>query len=240
MRVHTRSANTRSGASVHRGLGSSLCRWLTALAALAVMTLAPRALADTPISFARISNNASVDLAPYLQASFAPVDSSHVLFEFRNLASDFPNSFIRSVFFDDLDASPLLASATILNSPGIQFNAVSPGTLPGGSNITPPFDTDLQFTADPPPAKGGIRPFNLDQDMLQIQFIGDYSSIMDGLSSGDLRLGLHVQGLPGGTSDSFVNLPPGPLVPLPSALHAAGMLMVGLVTVRTIRRRRRA
>jgi hypothetical protein len=62
----------------------------------------------------------------------------------------------------------------------------------------------------------GINP----GEWLRFTFLGDLASTIADIYSGDLRVGLHVQGFAGGGSDSFVTPEPGTLAVLGFSLVA--------------------
>jgi hypothetical protein len=42
-------------------------------------------------------------------------------------------------------------------------------------------------------------------ESLGLSFRGDYNNVMTALNDGSLKIGLHVQGLPNGASDSYIS-----------------------------------
>ena len=62
-----------------------------------------------------------------------------------------------------------------------------------------------------------------------------YGNVIDDLSTGDLRIGLHVQAFANGGSESFVNNGPTSVVPTPSALLLGS---IGFGIMHRIRKRK--
>ena len=128
---------------------------------------------------------------------------NQVEFMFTNTGS-FASS-ITDVYFDD---GSLLGIASISNGPGVEFEQLaSPPDLPGGNNLVPPFVTTDGFSADSNPP---VQPFGANPgEFLGITFDlilgGTHADIVDDLASGELRIGIHVQGFSSGGSQAFVN-----------------------------------
>ena len=167
---------------------------------------------------------------------------SQVDFIFRNtgpLASS-----ITDVYFDN---GTLLGIASITNTAGLvdfsQFAA--PPELPSGNNVSPPFATTAGFSADsnPPTQPMGVNPGELLVFTFDLQGGGTHQDIIDELISGELRIGIHVQGYCSGGSESFINNgeydpptePPGTVIPAPGAVLLGS---IGIGVVSGLRRRR--
>lgn len=184
------------------------------------------------LGFECITNNKATDAAIGEAQLFVVItaqESDQVLFTFENTGP--APSFIAQIYFDD---GTLLGIASIINGPGVSFSqGATPPNLPGGENLSPPFNVTAGFLADaknPSPQYGvntgewvGIL-FNLLPGM-------DFSDVVDALNSGELRIGIHVQGFASEGSESFVNR-----VPEPSTVLLLG---VGLVGLGLINRKRR-
>lgn len=181
----------------------------------------------------------------------------HVLFVFRNTAAI--ASIITQVYFDDgtlLNPSTPRVWDTDDNTNlrgNVDFTqgagGPGPGVLPGGASLPIPFVVTAGFLAkaDAPPPMRGI---NDGSDLLGLSFqlingqtwSDTIAAFSLGGNVGGLRIGLHVQGLPGGQSDSFINtipdLPPplGGTVPEPISV-AVWSLILGLASVFTARAR---
>ena len=110
-----------------------------------------------------------------------------------------PNMFISKVFFDDngnLSAPSLYGT----NVGEVSFSGgASNDRLPQGGND---FTTDYAFSRNPGGGNvGGIQ----GAESFPVSFRGNYINIIAALNSGALRIGLHVQGLPNGQSDSYLS-----------------------------------
>jgi len=151
-----------------------------------------------------------------------------VNFTFYN-ASTIQSSIAR-VYFDD---GSLLGLDALTNGPGTQFNtAVSPGDLPGGQNLVPPFTADREFTigsGNPPPWKGVNN--NLGE-WVSVRFNlingGTLDDVIGELSTGTLRIGMHLIDLPEGYSESAIFVIPEP----------ATIMLLSLGTLVLLRKRR--
>jgi MYXO-CTERM domain-containing protein len=132
---------------------------------------------------------------------------------------------VASIYFD---GSPLLSSTPTFNeamsSSDVEFVfGGSPGDLPGGSEIG--FTADSNFTATPPPPKNGLNP----TEFAYFDFAdSDYNSVVAGIYSGDVRLGVHVLQV-GADAEDSVSLVT--VVPEPSAA-LLGLIGVGALLIR--------
>ncbi|MFC1634042.1 hypothetical protein ACFL5Z_04310 [Planctomycetota bacterium] len=148
-------------------------------------------------------------------------------------------SSITDIYFDD----GTLGTFISMDSLGVvSFSqGASPPDLPGGNNVSFVTTPGFSFDSDPPIQPNGVNP----GESLGITFDGSHSTIEGELASGDLRVGIHVQGYASEGSEAFVNGPPNGgngkppsghcEIPAPGALLLGGM-GVGLVS--WLRRRR--
>jgi hypothetical protein len=141
---------------------------------------------------------------------------SSVLFNIKNSGNAAaPSMFISKVLFDDNG----YLSAPLVNIGNVGQVAFSGGAgkdqLPqGGKNFT----TDYAFSRNP----GAGNAFGIQAgESLGLRFTGNYNNVISALNSGALRVGLHVQALPNGASDSYISSSSQD-VPEPLTMLAAG------------------
>ena len=208
------------------------------------------AVANKTYSFTGIvtSETNSGDIAVGEAQLFVDVSdagTNQVRFDFRNTGP--ASCFIDGVYFDD---GTLLGIASIIDADnggdsGVDFSqGATPGDLPGGNELSPPFDVTAGFLSDadsPGTDKDGVDPyeslgivFDLIDDM-------DYDDVLYALSIpsdyGGLRIGLKVQGFDPDDEDrsaSFVNNGP-VVIPAPGAVLLGS---IGVSLVGWLRRRR--
>jgi hypothetical protein len=212
-------------------------RIIAILSVMLIAMLVPMVAQATPISFYKITTNGNADVSSQLSAILSSW-SSGVTFTFYNNVG-IPSS-ITDIYFDD---GTLLGIASITDSgAGVSFSSpATPGNLPGANNVSPPFVTTANFSADsnPPIAPNGV---NSASEWVAINFnLINGKTLADtiaALNDGSLRIGLHVQsiGTTGG-SDSYVNTPP---IPEPGTLILLGSGLVGIAGYGVIRRKKKA
>jgi hypothetical protein len=118
------------------------------------------------------------------------------IFNFGNTAA--PDMFIGGVFIDDRGYLTN-SRANVSNSDKVAFTGgSSTAQFPQGGNN---FSTDYAFFSD-----------NGDGNVAGIQvgevggflFDGNYNTVFNAVSTGAIKVGIHVQALPGGASDSYI------------------------------------
>ena len=149
--------------------------------------------------------------------------SGQVLFRLYNVGP--LGSVIAAIYFDQPDLSPLFQGiAAIYGMTGVAFSVGgSPPVLPGGNNLSPAFDEDFRATADPPPPTNGVGPGEAVGLALTLENGVDWDKVIGALDSSALRVGLHVQAFPDGSSASFVN---DGVVPEPAAILLVGSVLL--------------
>jgi len=141
------------------------------------------------------------------------------IFNFGNPGAS--DMFIAGVFFDDNGtlSSSSLPWTNVNNIGQVGFTGgPSNAQLPqGGKNFT----TDYAFFSDN--GEGNALAVQTDEK-LGLAFAASYNNVLAALSSGDLKIGLHVQGLPNGASDSYISSNSGNTenTPEPLTMLAAG------------------
>ena len=220
-----------------------------------LLSLSAQSRADMVYDFYAITNNTIYSDALSNQLSVVVTgDNSTVTFEFRNNFNDevawpIPGA-ITEIYFDDggLDTSP-----EISNWVGeVNFiHDADPGDLPAGNTLNPNFEASIQFSveSDPENPINGIGP----GESLSLVFDASYDDIIDAIDFGtmdpaeyqalypdgnwfqdSLRVGIHMRGLPGSGSESFLMVPDGftpTVVPLPGAA-ILGLLGLGAAGIK--------
>jgi hypothetical protein len=123
-----------------------------------------------------------------------------VVFDIFNLGNPADSDmFISKVFFDD--------NNNYLSGPSVNFSNIGQvGFFGGASNDRLPqggndFTTDYAFSRVGPGNEYGIQ----GGEKLGLSFVANYNNVLAALNSGTLKLGLHVQALPNGQSDSYIS-----------------------------------
>ena len=188
-----------------------------------------------PLGFGCITGNIAGDCAigeAQLSVDVTDLGGGQVLFMFSNAGPS--ASSITDVYFDD---GTLLGIAGLIDADdnalgpfgdlGVDFSQnASPPNLPGGNLVG--FQTTAGFLADsdPPAQPNGVNPLESLGIVFNLQLGGSFADIVNELTTGALRIGIHVQGFGTGGSESFVNVP----VPEPGTalLLGLGLGVLGL------------
>ncbi len=206
---------------------------LVALSFLAVGLLLPSASSAMTADFYCITNNNPSDCgSAEAQIKLQVIDSGHhqVLFLFENLGPE--ASSIADIYFD---GGSLKRVVSIDDSdPGVSFSLkASPSNLPGGKGIGQPFQATFSMDSDSPVQPMGVNPGEILGVVFKLSQCANTPDILHQLISGELRVGLHIQGFDSGGSESLINSP----VPEPST---ALLLCIGLIGLSRQRRRFKA
>jgi hypothetical protein len=167
-------------------------------------------------SFVNITNNNAGDAAIGETQLFVELFdlAPQVSFVFTNAGPQ--ASSITDIYFDD---GSLLGIASVDDThPGVEFSELaSPPKLPGWATVIPPFVTTAGFSADSnsPVEPLGVNPGEYVGIAFDLQTGRAFDDVISELASGELRIGIHVQGFASGGSESFIN---DGVVPAPGAL----------------------
>jgi hypothetical protein len=197
-------------------------------AAVALAAFAAPASAGPIYTFSCITDNSPANCAiGEAQLSMEVIDEGGGLvgFKFYNAVGE--ESSITDIYFED---GSLLGIFSITDSGlGVAFSApASPPDLPGGGLS---FTATTSLDSNPPVVPFGV---SSSTEWVEVTFSlqpgGTYQDVIDELGTGDLRVGLHVQGFANGGSESFINDPTP--VPEPGTLLLLGAGLTGLASRR--------
>ena len=136
------------------------------------------------------------------------------------------DSSVARIYFDD---SSFLDIAGITEGLGTSFSQpATPGNLPGGKTLEPPFVAadEFSYKAGPPGPKNGVNPGEWLQVSFNLNDGATLATVIDYLDAGALRIGAHVIALPDGSSESVVTIP-----------EPATVALLGLGTLFLLRKR---
>jgi len=182
-----------------------------------------------PYGFTVVEDNSTIDPSLQLSVDVTAGGSGLTLFTFTNVGG--LQSTITDIYFDWGNMSGLTFDS--YSSTGeVNFDHfANPADLSGGQNIA--FSADWSTDAASPAGTGknGIDNFTGTgvQDSLTIAFTGlAFENILSALDNGTYRIGLHVQGLADGESESYVNGGGTSPVPEPATMLLFGTGVAGL------------
>lgn len=185
----------------------------------------------TTLPLTAITTNSATSVAQGLAGITVGVTqvAGGVRFDFGVSGSD-PMS-IAQIYWDNTGGVLGAVSLVDVSGGGVNFVVeASPGNLPGGNTVG--FTEHFEVGAAPPPPTNGINP----GETLGVEFslagASTYADVTAAISTGSLRVGMHVIAFANGQSESYVSGPPTSLEPIPlpsgAALAAAGLGLVAL------------
>jgi hypothetical protein len=207
-----------------------------ALAAGAFLQASPAEAAAVSFGFQNIFSNDGNTAGDTIVNNFSfNVDdggTGTVLFKIINGSANPSGSFISRVYFDDIDASPLLSNMALnVGNQGTVAFSLGATNFAQGNNTSPPFDQDFGATRNEGSANGNaVQP----GEALGVTFTGNLAAVIAALNAGSLRLGIRVQGLSpvaGFDSDSFVSAPSNN-TPVPTPALLPGLVGLGVAALR--------
>ena len=206
---------------------------IAAVAAVAAgLTVGAQNAQAVTLGFSVLEDNSPIDLSGQLFVEVLDAGGGLVSFGFQNLGP--LASSITGIYFDGdgVIEPPLTVDS---QSAGVSFTAGSaaPPDLPGKENATPPFSTTAGLLADSDSGPPGTQANGINPGewlVLLATAVSSFDSVITALISGDLRIGLHVQGLLDGASETYINTPPSP-IPLPAGLllFLSGLAGIGFL-----------
>jgi len=195
--------------------------------ALAMVGILPAAAHALSYGFYNITNNNPGDATIGEAQLFVDVEDiggGKVQFTFKNTGPE--DSSITDIYFDNPDnPDPYLSFIEFHEGTGVDFGeGAAPANLSGGNDPLYSFSADISADSEPPTQPNGVNPgeylgivFELNTTVFPAF---TYADLIGDLSSGDLSIGIHVQGYASGGSESFINN----TTPVP---EPASMLLIG-------------
>lgn len=206
-------------------------------AAVLSMGLATAAQAQN-YSFSCVSNNSATNCATGVSQLGMTLTQGVGFVDFLFTNAGPLASSITDIYWDWADGEALFdnSTGTITSSSGVSYNwGASPQNLPAGQNLTPDFTAELGADSNAPRTQqSGVNP----GEWVSFRFLTGVTSTAADLASGDLRIGLHVQGFANGGSESYVNRSTTVVAPVPEP-EAYALMLAGLGVVGAVARRKR-
>ncbi len=187
-------------------------------------------------SFSCVSNNSATDCAIGSAQLGMTVTQGSGFVDFRFTNSGPLASSITDIYWDWAGEALFgEGDGTITSSAGVSFSfGARPEDLPSGNNLTPTFSADIGADSNSPTRPNGVNP----GEWVSFRFLTGFTSTLADLASGDLRVGLHVQGFSSGGSESYVNRSTTVVAPVPEP-EAYALMLAGLGVVGAVARRKR-
>jgi hypothetical protein len=183
--------------------------------------------------FNQITENGSSSVESQLFVDVTAKGTEQVQFSFRNVGP--VESSITDVYFDD---GSLLGISSLIDKDdgvgghsGVDFSrGANPPDLPGGDQIGFHVTAGFLADSDAPVSHNGVNPEEWLGILFNIQNGRSFDDVLSELRGGSIRIGLHVQAIDGGRSESFVNDPTP--VPIPAAIWLMAPGLLGLAVLR--------
>ena len=133
------------------------------------------------------------------------LSSSSVLFKFSNVG--LAASSITQIYFDN--SSILKSIGPIADSGiGVDYSIASGNlNLPGGNSLTNKFVSDFGIKANTPVSQEGVNPGEWVNVLFNLTPTKTLKDVINDMTTGSMRVGIHVQAFANGGSEAFVNRP---------------------------------
>ncbi|MFM2061542.1 MAG: hypothetical protein RLZZ507_1212 [Cyanobacteriota bacterium] len=170
--------------------------------------------------------------------------SNQALFRFSNVGP--AASSITQIYFEDLlDSLSSIVTPIIDSGAGVSFSVATGNlNLPSGNDPNVNFTEEFGVKPNNPVQPNGVNPGEWVSVLFNLAPGKTLQNVFDDLSSGDLRVGFHVQGFAGGGSEAFVNnplstVPPQPPVTsVPEPTTTGALLLTGLAAFGVTKKRK--
>ena len=133
------------------------------------------------------------------------LSSSSVLFKFSNVG--LAASSITQIYFDN---SSVLKSVGPIDDSGVGVDySIASGklNLPGGNSLTNKFVSDFGIQANTPVSQQGVNPGEWVNVLFNLTPTKTLKDVISDMTTGSMRVGIHVQAFSNGGSEAFVNRP---------------------------------
>jgi hypothetical protein len=179
----------------------NLVKSLLAVASVAAVSAVSAAPASA-FTFSNITGGDTVGDAYANNFGFNVINQGGTVFiDIFNYGNDAaPSMFISKVFFDDNGylSQPWINAPNNVGQVGFT-GGLSNDQLPQGGKS---FTTDYAFSSN----NGAGNLWGIQRgEKLQLAFTANYNNVLAALNDGSLKIGLHVQALPNGASDSYIS-----------------------------------